>query len=94
MGGKFKLQVQDSDLEYLFWQCEKHIALSEEKPPLHRVKSKVKISSISMAFLESMNFKSNFEIESPVLPLFRRDCKFSRLILVTLNHIQLTKKQF
>ena len=34
MGGKFKFQVQDSDLEYLSWQCEKHIALSEKKPPL------------------------------------------------------------
>ena len=34
MGWKFKFQVQDSDLEYLFWQCEKHIALSEKKPPL------------------------------------------------------------
>ena len=32
MGGKFKFQVHDSDLEYLFWQCEKHIALSEKKP--------------------------------------------------------------
>ena len=36
MAGKFKFQVQDSDLEYLFWQCEKHIALSEKKPPLAR----------------------------------------------------------
>ena len=35
MGGKFKFHVQDSDLEYLFWQCEKHIAISEKKPPLH-----------------------------------------------------------
>ena len=34
MGGKFKFQVQDSDLEHLFWQCEKHITLSEKKPPL------------------------------------------------------------
>ena len=36
VGGKFKFQVQDSDLEYLFWQCdrEKHIELSEKKPPL------------------------------------------------------------
>ena len=34
MGGKFKFQLQDSDLEYLFWQCEKHMALSEKKPPL------------------------------------------------------------
>ena len=34
MGGKFKFQVQDRDLEYLFWQCEKIIALSEKKPPL------------------------------------------------------------
>jgi hypothetical protein len=31
MGGKSKFQVQDSDLEYLFWQSEKHIALSEKK---------------------------------------------------------------
>ena len=34
MGGKFKFQVQDRDLEYLFWQCEKHIALSEKKTTL------------------------------------------------------------
>ena len=35
MGGKFKFQVQDSDLEYLFWQCEKHITLSgKKKSPL------------------------------------------------------------
>ena len=34
MGGKFKFQVQGSDLEYLFWQCGKHIALSEKKTPL------------------------------------------------------------
>ena len=33
MGGKFKFQVQDSDLEYSFWQREKHISLSEKKPP-------------------------------------------------------------
>ena len=31
MSGKFKFQVQDIDLEYLFWQCEKHITLSEKK---------------------------------------------------------------
>ena len=29
-GGNFKFHVQDSDLEYLFWQCEKHIALSDK----------------------------------------------------------------
>ena len=34
MSGKFKFQGQDSDLEYLFWQCETHIALSEKKPSL------------------------------------------------------------
>ena len=34
MGRKFKFQVQDSNLEYSFWQCEKHIALSEKKSPL------------------------------------------------------------
>ena len=26
----FKFQAQGSDLEYLFWQCEKHITLSEK----------------------------------------------------------------
>ena len=34
MGGKFKFQVQDSDLEYLFCRFDKHIALSEKKLPL------------------------------------------------------------
>ena len=34
MDGKFKFQVQDSDLEYLFWRFDKHIALSEKKLPL------------------------------------------------------------
>ena len=38
MGGKFKFQVQDSDLEYLFWQCEKHIALSEKTFRRNRAK--------------------------------------------------------
>ena len=34
---RFKFQAQDSFLEYLFfeiWRSEKHIALSEKKPPL------------------------------------------------------------
>ena len=30
----FKFQAQDSDLEYSFWRFDKHIALSENKPPL------------------------------------------------------------
>ena len=34
MGGKFEFQVQDNDLEYLFWRFEKQIALSEKKLPL------------------------------------------------------------
>ena len=35
MGGNFKFQVQDSDLEYyLFWRFEKRISLSDKKPPL------------------------------------------------------------
>ena len=37
IGRKFKFQVQDSFLEYFFleiWRFEKHIALSEKKPPL------------------------------------------------------------
>ena len=34
IGGKFKFQVQDSDLEWFFleiWRFEKNIALSEKK---------------------------------------------------------------
>ena len=31
---KFKFQVRDSDLEYLFCRFDKHIALSEKKIPL------------------------------------------------------------
>ena len=30
----FKFQAQDSDLEYLFWRFDKHIALSEKELPL------------------------------------------------------------
>ena len=30
----FKFQAQDSDLEYLFWRFDEHIALSEKKLPL------------------------------------------------------------
>ena len=37
MGGKFKYQVQDSDLEYLSWRFDKHITLSEKKLPLDTV---------------------------------------------------------
>ena len=29
-----QFQVQDSDLEYLIWQFDKRIILSEKKPPL------------------------------------------------------------
>ena len=34
IGGKFKFQVQDIDLEYSSWRFDKHIALSEKKLPL------------------------------------------------------------
>ena len=33
MNNLFKFQAQDSDLEYSFWQCEKHIALPDKKKP-------------------------------------------------------------
>ena len=39
MGGNFKFQVQDRDLEYFFleiWRFKKQIALSDKKPPLDR----------------------------------------------------------
>ena len=38
-GGKFKFQVQDSDLEYFvleIWRFDKLIELSEKKPPLSK----------------------------------------------------------
>ena len=31
----FQFQAQDSDLDYSFWQCEKHNALSEKEPPIN-----------------------------------------------------------
>jgi hypothetical protein len=34
LGGKFKLTAQDSDLEYLFWQCKNPPVSSDLKPPL------------------------------------------------------------
>ena len=34
MGVKFKFQVQDSDLEYLFLEIQQTIPLSEKKLPL------------------------------------------------------------
>ena len=37
IGGKFKFQVKNSDLEYIFleiWRFEKHIATSEKKTRL------------------------------------------------------------
>ena len=37
MGGNFKFQVQDSDLEEFIleiWRLEKQISLSEKRPPL------------------------------------------------------------
>jgi hypothetical protein len=37
LGGKFKFSAQDSDLEYLFWQCKNHPVSSDLKPPLVKV---------------------------------------------------------
>ena len=34
LGGKFKFSAQDSELEYLFWQCENPPVSSDLKPPL------------------------------------------------------------
>ena len=33
LGGKFKFSAQDSDLEYLFWQCKNPPVSSDIKPP-------------------------------------------------------------
>ena len=61
MGGNFKFQVQDSFLEYFFfeiWRSKKQIALSEKKPPLILPKVKKTISLMSRflrVFLEFAN---------------------------------------
>ena len=34
LGGKFKFSAQDSDLEYLCWQCKNSPVSSDLKPPL------------------------------------------------------------
>ena len=34
LGRKFKFSAQDSDLEYLFWQCKNPPVSSEIKPPI------------------------------------------------------------
>ena len=34
LGGKFKFSAQDSDLEYLCWQCKNYPVSSDLKPPL------------------------------------------------------------
>ena len=53
MGWKFKFRVQDSDLEYLFWRFEKHIALSEKKTTISRYKiqSAIMLLSIYLEFI-------------------------------------------
>ena len=35
LGGKFKFSAQDSDMEYLCWQCKNSPVSSDLKPPLH-----------------------------------------------------------
>ena len=34
LGGKFKFSAQDSDMEYLCWQCKNSLVSSDLKPPL------------------------------------------------------------
>ena len=34
LGGKFKFSAQDSDMEYLCWQCKNSPVSSDLKPPL------------------------------------------------------------
>jgi hypothetical protein len=42
LGGKFKFSAQDSDLEYLCWQCKNPAVSSDLKPPLIGLKKKKK----------------------------------------------------
>ena len=50
MSGKFKFQIQDSDLEYFSWRFEKHITLSETKVPLVEQSSEEKITQKKNCF--------------------------------------------
>ena len=44
LGGKFKFSAQDSDLEYLFWQCKNSPVSSDLKPPLVGIVKNIFIS--------------------------------------------------
>ena len=45
LGGKFKFSAQDSDLEYLFWQCKNSPVSSDLKPPLSKTNMLPKVLS-------------------------------------------------
>jgi hypothetical protein len=49
-------------LEYLFWQCEKHIALSEKKPPLTKIRV-FKVDCIVLTLFLAPNLRSVAQIE-------------------------------
>jgi hypothetical protein len=54
LGGKFKFSAQDSDLEYLFWQCKNHPVSSDIKPPL-----KMEPIFVTSAFIYFSKFSLN-----------------------------------
>ena len=57
MGGNFKFQVQDSFLEYFFfeiWRSKKRIALSGKKPPLIKHKRQYQLK---VTYQEEFDFK-------------------------------------
>ena len=57
MGGKFKFQVQDSDLGYFFLRFDKNLTLSEKKLPLARL-------AIFFGVLDKLGTIVGFEIQN------------------------------
>ena len=60
MGGNFKFQVQDSFLEYFFfeiWRSKKRIALSGKKPPLEPVCCKKQQKKFRLTTLKEASFQ-------------------------------------
>ena len=65
IGGKFKFQVQDSDMEYFFlliWRFEKYIALSEKKKPLGVDFSSIISSNFFLFRLLNMSSKIGYHL--------------------------------
>ena len=55
-------------MEYLFWQCEKHIALSEKKATFN-VPISAQYAQASLIFGQCKNCSLQFELKNHFVPL-------------------------